>query len=163
MSAPPSAPPPVPRPDDRVSAYLDGKLAPEERAQVDQLIARSPQWRDALSEVTAARDALRGLPSRDAPPGFWEELLAGEAPVVVLPRRFRGRAAWRGLGAAAAAAAVVVAALVVPTEDGERPRRPGPGTDAPAVRRDDGRPVRADNGDGGVDELVDRVLDPFRW
>ncbi|MGH9014634.1 MAG: zf-HC2 domain-containing protein, partial [Acidimicrobiia bacterium] len=62
----------VPAPDERLSAYLDGELGPAERAGVDDLLAGSQEWRSALVEVAWARDAVRHLPRREAPPGFWE-------------------------------------------------------------------------------------------
>ncbi len=61
---------------DMLSAYLDGELTDAERAQVETQLESSPEWREELAEVRAARDALRGLPERDAPVGFWDAVYA---------------------------------------------------------------------------------------
>jgi anti-sigma factor RsiW len=112
-----------PAPDDRLSAYLDGELGPDERGAVESYVAASQEWRLELDEVSWARDTLRGLPVHEAPPGFWEAALAPE----LAPARGRRRGVSRiaGLGAAAAAvAAVVTAALVVPSPDRVTPKVP---------------------------------------
>ena len=104
-----------------LSAYLDDELTASERDAVEAHLAASPEWRAELDEVRAARDAVRNLPVRDAPDGFWDSLMvrvAGDddeavAPVVPLaPRRTRRRAAW--LAAAAAIVVGVVAVIAVP-------------------------------------------------
>ena len=67
-------------PDDLVpemlSAYLDGELDPSGRAAVDARLAESAEWRLELADVRAARDAVRALPTRDAPEGFWDAVSA---------------------------------------------------------------------------------------
>ncbi len=66
-----------------LSAYLDGELTPAEQAQVDELIARSPEHRDELARLEEARGWLRALPQVDPPEGFIEQaiVLAGrDAP-----------------------------------------------------------------------------------
>ena len=52
---------------DMLSAYLDGELTDAERVAVDAQLEASAEWRDELAEVRAARDALLGLPEREAP------------------------------------------------------------------------------------------------
>jgi anti-sigma factor RsiW len=110
---------------DMLSAYLDDELSDAERAAVDTQLASSPEWREELAEVRAARDALRDLPERDAPAGFWDTVLANVAAdddaidddEVVVPitaaRSQRGRR-WTWIAASAAAVAAVVAIVVVP-------------------------------------------------
>jgi anti-sigma factor RsiW len=123
---------PFPAPDDRLSAYLDGELDPDERGAVESYVAGSQEWRVELDEVTWARDTLRGLPVHEAPPGFWEAALSPEFAQARARRRRVPRIA--GLGAAAAAvAAVVTAALVVPSTDQVTPKVPAV-ADAHAVR-----------------------------
>jgi len=111
-----------------LSAYLDDELDPATRAAVHARLAESPEWRAGLAEVRAARDAVRWLPSAEAPPGFWDRVLAVEAPKVVEDpkvveapkvvglggvRRGRVRATrWGALAGAAAAAAILGVALV---------------------------------------------------
>jgi anti-sigma factor RsiW len=110
---------------DMLSAYLDGELTDTERAAVETQLASSTEWRDELAEVRVARDALRDLPERDAPAGFWDAVLAHVAAddeadaddEVVVPltaaRSSRGRR-WTWIAASAAAVAAVVAIVVVP-------------------------------------------------
>ncbi|HYU38383.1 MAG TPA: zf-HC2 domain-containing protein [Acidimicrobiia bacterium] len=122
-----------PAPDDRLSAYLDGELDLAERQAVESYLAESAEWRVELEEVAWARDALRSLPVREAPPGFWDAALA---PQLTEARARRARRVPRiaGLGAAAAAvAAVVTGALVVPSPDRVTPKVPAV-ADAHAVR-----------------------------
>jgi anti-sigma factor RsiW len=124
--------PPIPAPDDRLSAYLDGELDPDERGAVESYVADSQEWRVELDEVSWARDTLRRLPVHEAPPGFWEAALAPELAQARARRRRVPRIA--GLGAAAVAiAAVVTAALVVPSSDQVTPNIPAV-ADAHAVR-----------------------------
>jgi len=118
--------------EDLLSAYLDGELDASTRAAVDARLTESHEWRDILDEVRAARDAVRALPTHEAPAGFWERVLGtppdtatrdDAAPVVVLEeqrpaRRLRTR--WAAL-AGVAAAAVVLAVSVVPSRDETRP------------------------------------------
>jgi anti-sigma factor RsiW len=97
-----------------LSAYVDGELDATERAAVDARLAESDEWRAVLTEVRAARDALRALPLVDAPDGFWERVLEHDDNVVdhTLDARRRGRLLRRMTAAAAAAAAVFGVAFV---------------------------------------------------
>ena len=117
---------------DMLSAYLDDELDADERAAVDARLAESPQWRAELAEVAAARDALRGVPSQDAPDGFWDAVRAhveadeeavGDdavaAPVPITSASSRRR--WTWVAASAAAVAAVVAVILVPHRDEVRP------------------------------------------
>ena len=110
---------------DMLSAYLDGELTDAERAAVDAQLEASPEWRDELAEVRAARDALRGLPERDAPDGFWDAVHAhvvadvdaddaDEDIVVPITAARSSRRRWGWVAASAAAVAAVVAVIVVP-------------------------------------------------
>jgi anti-sigma factor RsiW len=120
-------------PEDLLSAYLDGEVTPEERARVERELAVSPEWRAVLDELTETRALLRNLPVRDAPEGFWADLLthddAGEgggagtppAPPASLTARRRRRTRIAGWVAGAAAAAAVVAVILVPRESTVEP------------------------------------------
>jgi anti-sigma factor RsiW len=111
---------------DLLSAYLDGELTDAERATVETQLEASAAWRDELAEVSAARDALRGLPQRDAPGGFWDAVhaavtaaddehdLADHEVVVPITTARSTRRRWAWLAASAAAVAAVVAIIVVP-------------------------------------------------
>lgn len=121
-----------PAPDDRLSAYLDGELDASERAAVDGYLEASAEWRAERDEIAYARDALRGLPTRQAPAGFWEGVLSPELARARAKRRSR----WPRIAAAAsgvAVAAVVIASLVIPSPDRVTPRVPAL-TDSHAVR-----------------------------
>jgi len=115
-----------------LSACLDDELTEAERVAVEARLEESVEWQAELAEVESARAIVRGLPTRDAPPGFWDRVLAHvesetaaavetpEAeiapPVPITAARSarrgtrvsRGRAATWLAGAAAAVAAVVV-------------------------------------------------------
>jgi anti-sigma factor RsiW len=105
-------------PPDMLSAYLDGELTADERVAVDARLESSADWRAELAEVRAARDALRALPERNAPAGFWDDVRAAVAdddvvvPITAAPSHPRRRWTWVAAGAAAVAA--VVAIIVVP-------------------------------------------------
>lgn len=104
---------------DVLSAYLDGELTDAERAEVEARLEQSAEWRAELAEVRAARDAVRGLPPRVAPDGFWDAVYAGVAGEddVVVPitaARSERRRRWGWVAASAAAVAAVVAVIVVP-------------------------------------------------
>jgi anti-sigma factor RsiW len=111
---------------DVLSGYLDGELDAAERAAVEARLEESAEWRAELAEVRAARDALRGLPARDAPAGFWDavharvaddENDADEAVVAITAARSHPRRRWAWIAASAAAVAAVVAVVVVPHRD----------------------------------------------
>jgi anti-sigma factor RsiW len=120
-------------PEDLLSAYVDGEATPEERAVVERELATSPEWRAVLAELEDTRSLLRGLPARDAPDGFWTDLLApddaGEgggagappAPPASLDTRRKRRTRIAGWVAGAAAAAAVLAVVLVPRESTVKP------------------------------------------
>jgi anti-sigma factor RsiW len=138
--------------EDLLSAYVDGEVTEEQRALVETRLAESSSLRALLAEVEAARDAVRSLPQRDAPPEFWARILDGtgldadsvmteatagapaSGPVVALESRRESRLPrWVAVAGGAAAAAVIAAVVLVPT-----PKRVDPPvasfTDAHAVR-----------------------------
>jgi anti-sigma factor RsiW len=125
----------VPAPDDRVSAYLDGELDAAERQSVDGHLAASAEWRAELDEVAYARDTLRSLPTHEAPPGFWERVLAPELTEARdrRQRRSRVRRMTALASAGVAVAAVVIASLVIPSPDRVTPQVPAL-SDSHAVR-----------------------------
>lgn len=100
----------------KLSALLDGELAPAEVAALRDEIARSPELAERLAELAAVDDALRALPARPVPPALRariaERIGAGGS---VQARRATRRApacARRWLAAAALAAAAAALALV---------------------------------------------------
>ena len=71
-----------------LSAYLDGELhrrrARRGRGAAGRVVA---EWRAELAEVRAAREAVRGLPNREAPAGFWDAVLTHRGRRRTTPRR----------------------------------------------------------------------------
>jgi anti-sigma factor RsiW len=123
---------------DFLSGYLDDELTAEERAEVEARLETSPELRAELDEIRTVRDAVRSLPRRDAPAGFWDTVAAnvetaaatdaevattddGLAPVRDLAARRAREVRWRWVAGAAAAAAVVIAVIVVPGRAQVRP------------------------------------------
>jgi anti-sigma factor RsiW len=121
-----------------LSGYLDDELTEEERAGVEARLAASSQLRVELEDVRTARDAVRSLPRRTAPAGFWDSVIANVqnatqddagttvaeddlAPVRDLGERRARTVPWRWVAGAAAAAAVVIAVFVVPGRTQVRP------------------------------------------
>jgi anti-sigma factor RsiW len=125
---------------DMLSGYLDDELTAPERAAVEARLSVSAEWRDELEEVRAARDAVRSLPARDAPEGFWtrvttaveadgdatadgardadSETVTAPVPITVATGTKRGRGRGRVgkfvVAAGVAAAAMIVAVAVLP-------------------------------------------------
>jgi anti-sigma factor RsiW len=118
--------------EDLLSAYADGEVTAAQRALVEARLAESPSLRAVLAEIEAARDAVRALPQRDAPPEFWVRILDGTgldaddviardagapAPVVALESRRASRLSrWVAVAGGAAAAAVIAAVVLVPSQ-----------------------------------------------
>jgi anti-sigma factor RsiW len=142
-----------PAPDDRLSAYLDGELDTAEREAVEGYLAASPEWREERDEIAYARETLRGLPTHEAPSGFWEGILSPELTRARAKRRSR----WPRIAAAAtgvAVAAVVIASLVIPSPDRVTPR-------VPALN--DSHAVRSSVSDEPVSHLATlSMVTPFR-
>lgn len=115
---PPQDPPVGTLAEDALSAFIDGELDAREQAAVERRLSESAEWRSVLIEVREARDAVRTLPMRDAPPGFWDGLLAEARPdgVVDLAAARRARRSrtvrWVALAAGTAAAAIIGVAAV---------------------------------------------------
>lgn len=134
--------------EDLLSAYLDGECTAAERTWVEEQLGASAEMRRVLDDVRAARDAVRALPLRDAPPEFWARILepdaepgidagtgaeaAGATPELVVAsgggavdlaaRRARRRPSrWVAAVAGAAAAFVVGAVILVPHEKSVTP------------------------------------------
>ena len=72
---------------DRLSALLDGELAPDEAAAARAHLAGCQPCATELEAVDAARSVLRGLPQVAPPAGFLEGLVRPPAPVIPLHRR----------------------------------------------------------------------------
>ena len=103
----------------KLSALLDGELAPEEAAALREEIARRPELAARLAELAAVDEELRALPGRPLPAELRARLAQRiRAEASASPRRApRGGATpgsrRRWLAAAALAAAAAALALVV--------------------------------------------------
>lgn len=111
---------------DRLAAFVDGELTPEQAAAVVMHLADHPQDQAYVDDLMAANAALQQAfaAPHDAPvPAALRDLILGVAPVVeVRPFRPAGRAQpglvlWGGLGAGAALAAGLALAVFLPAGD----------------------------------------------
>ena len=77
-------------PDDELSAFVDGSLAPEEQAAVRAHVAGCASCQQQVEQLRAVRDIMRGLPLVDPPFGFFERTLRqGPKPRSSASRRLR--------------------------------------------------------------------------
>jgi hypothetical protein len=97
--------------DDRIQQVLDGASSPEERAQLDALLAADPEARRRYDELRSLFDALAGEPAEAAPAGLHEDVMRS------LPDRARAGAArtrrWALPRLALPFAAAAVAAVII--------------------------------------------------
>jgi len=93
--------------DPRLHEFLDGRLAPEERAGFERELAADPLLRDRLRELREVDALVAALPGHVASPGF-------AARVVRAARRRRLGLLLRVAVPLAAAAAVLLAAFLRP-------------------------------------------------
>jgi len=111
---------------DRLAAFVDGELAPEEAAAVVMHLADHPQDQAYVDDLMAANAVLTrafAAPLEDPVPPALRHLILGTAPeaptekVVRFPAKARNRsglAAWGGLLAGAALAAGLAVAVYLP-------------------------------------------------
>jgi len=59
-----------------ISAYVDHRLSPEERAKFDALLESSPEARAELEAYQKLQDVLRDLPTEEVPKDFTQRVLA---------------------------------------------------------------------------------------
>jgi len=93
---------------DRLSEYLDGELAHDERLALEAHLDGCPACREVLEDLRAVVASARGLP--DLPPArdLWPEVAERTGGVLPLrPRAVRPTPSWVGLAAAAALFAAV--------------------------------------------------------
>lgn len=97
-----------------ISAALDGELTPQEQAELDAHLARCPQCRELMEQLSGLRQTLAQLPLVQPPPQLKDDIMAAVAQNAA-PRR--GSRWPKGLACAAVAALVLTAAwrLGIPT------------------------------------------------
>ena len=117
--------------DELLSAYLDGELAAEERAQVEARLAADPAARALLEELRSLSATVRSLPRTSAPQdmlaGLWTEIERSPSGASTPPVERSGSVAAehgqglrRGLAwGAFAVAATLLLALFLPQADRE--------------------------------------------
>jgi hypothetical protein len=105
--------------NERLSAYLDGELAPAEREEVDVLLRQQPELAEALDQARQLGEEIRQLPAHSLGPKFADRVLAaaqqnraGAGPAAKTTRR------WLAAAFAITALAALMLAMVA--------LRPGP-------------------------------------
>ncbi len=125
-----STPPTNPGPDERLSAWLDGELSPEEQRELEAEFARDPALRADLDALESVVRLVREEAPTVAPPGFHQRVMARVADeaeaapvglVAWVSGWFRRWEAIALVGAAVAALLLVIplgpGALDVPAPD----------------------------------------------
>lgn len=91
-----------------LSAYVDGAVTPEERAEAEDWIARSDAARAEHAALVEAKQFVQGLPPVDPPFGFYERMLRQGTPTPALRGGLRST-----LSIGAAVASMAAAWLLV--------------------------------------------------
>ncbi len=111
-------------PDELLSAFLDGELSPDERAQVEKHLATSEADRLLLSELQALRSDVAALPPAAISPDFADRVVraavaeadkhnpAAAAASLPPPAASRSSRRWM-IGAAVTSAAALAASLLL--------------------------------------------------
>jgi anti-sigma factor RsiW len=116
-------------PTELLAEYVDGELAPDERARVEAHVGGCPVCSDEVVQARLARASLTSLPEVPSPQGI----------DLAVRRRARGgprsARAWRAAGIAAVAAAVLAGGVVVLVNlpDTEPRQAAGGGGERPAT------------------------------
>lgn len=69
--------------------YLEGRLPPNERAQVEDYLVHHPEVRDELEQMRALASALRAMDMPAPPPGFAKRVSARLDQAIAQRSRFR--------------------------------------------------------------------------
>ena len=120
-----------------LSAFVDGELTEEERAEVLAHVSECEKCRRLLGELTALHAALGELEDEDVPAGFTEGVMAAVRAEKAAMPRMKKPSAWRRWMPMAACAAIVAlaAAVTIPrTEMKQETTSAAP--DAPAAQED---------------------------
>ena len=97
-----------------LSAFVDGELTEEERAEVLAHVSECEKCRRLLGELTALHAALGELEDEDVPAGFTEDVMAAvRAEKAAKKPQTKKRSAWRRWMPMAACAAIVALAAAV--------------------------------------------------
>ena len=74
-------------PDELLSGYLDGELAPSERAVVEQQLAGSPADCEFLCDLQSLHSDLASLPAADVSPDFTTRVVQAVADLKSRPAK----------------------------------------------------------------------------
>ena len=97
-----------------LSAFVDGELTEEERAEVLAHVSECEKCRRLLGELTALHAALGELEDEDVPAGFTEGVMAAvRAEKAAAKPQVKKRSTWRRWMPMAACAAIVALAAAV--------------------------------------------------
>ena len=97
-------------PTESISAYLDGELSADERAELIAHLSSCGRCAADLEGIQRVRAAVRSLPVVEVPDGLFGDL-GDEADVVPL---HRNKGIWMGAAAAVVALVIAVAAIFTP-------------------------------------------------
>jgi anti-sigma factor RsiW len=146
-----------------LSAYIDGEVSGQERAEVEALLAESEEARRVLAELREAAAALRTLPREPAPPFILaditarierDELLGSDDEATVV-HRYPRRPIWSLLGAAAFIGIAIGGGLYVSSELSQRGERNAGWTVDQEIRPQSARPEAAMKGLASRDDRAD--------
>lgn len=104
-------------PDERLEAWLDGDLPPDEADIVATLVASNALWAEAADTARHLRRTLADAPRHTAPPGFADAVLArlrARPDRAATPRRTRTVPRWLRFAAPLVLAFLVVLATRLP-------------------------------------------------
>lgn len=136
-------------PTELLAEYVDGELAPDQRADVERHVGGCPACSDEVVQARLARASLSSLPELPAPPGLG---LAVRRRAAGRPRSVR---AWRAAGIAAVAAAVLVGGVVVLTlPEGEPRQAAGGGAERPGTGGSPEAAPEAEAADGAEEQTA---------
>ncbi|MBI1249425.1 hypothetical protein GC197_16490 [bacterium] len=62
--------------DEILSAFLDGEVTPEEKVQIESMLAQSPQWQTRYRKLVESVNAVRTLPPQPLVRDFSQDILA---------------------------------------------------------------------------------------
>ncbi len=97
-----------------LSAYFDGELTEEERAELRAHVMECEACQKLLGELTALHEAFGALGEEEVPVGFTEGVMAAvRAEKAAAKPQTKKRSAWRRMAPLAACAALVLLAAAV--------------------------------------------------
>ena len=118
---------------DQLSAYLDDELSSRDAERVREHLETCPECRRLLDEIRRTVDALKALPSIEAPGDLQPRIMAGVAETPAEPRPVRV-ARWRALWPVAAA--IAIAAVIMLLNGPRKAPRPIADQEGAAAKQD---------------------------